>query len=232
MTKRLTVLDFWRGLAIFCVIIDHLFAWINIPDQYQIYHQYFIFSVAPLFFLAGVTFALSWSKKPLSLQAKSSRQKLKTTTSYYWHKVHSLILSYLVVVLITMLWNYQPLTLKSYLDTLLAFPHQFYFILIYLQLLAIAPILAHYIKKFCHFSSKKHSNTAFWLFSLAILIFSLICNHLPVFDPKIYLPGRLLFGGIELFIFYCGQVTGFFGLKCLQPDENWRPFYCLMGFFG
>lgn len=209
--KRLDILDFWRGVAIFCVVIDHLFAWLWIPEWLEAKKGWFIFSVAPLFFLAGVTYCLSFLAKPPSfLSEKSLFKFILAYLKYFWRKANKLIYAYLLALLLTnflfaenRLWS-----LTDYLLTAMQFPSQFYFISIYLQLLLLAPFFCW----LCQWLAQKFSPRplkAFFSASGMILIIAVILNQWPVFSERLWYPAQLLGGGIELWVFASGIFLAF-----------------------
>lgn len=209
--KRLDILDFWRGVAIFCVVIDHLFAWLSVPIWLDAKKGWFIFSVAPLFFLAGITYCLSFFNKPPAFLSSPSLGKfILAFLKYFWHKASKIIYAYLLALLLTnylfaenRLWS-----LTDYLQTASQFPSQFYFISIYLQLLLLAPWFCW----LCQWLAKKFAPRpikAFLLTNAMILIISMILNQWPVFSELLWYPAQLLGGGIEMWVFASGIFLAF-----------------------
>lgn len=205
-TRRLAILDFWRGVAISCVIIDHLFAWLSIPALLETKKGWFIFSVAPLFFLAGVTYCLSFFTKPpkfLKIPINSAKFIIEYWR-YFWHKTHKLIYAYLLAFFfINYFFHHHAWSWGNYWQAVLHFPSQFYFISIYLQLLLLAPLFC----SLCQWLAKKfsfHRLSAFFITDLLILLIALLLNQWPIFSQQLWHPARLIGGGIQLWVFVSG----------------------------
>lgn len=215
MSRRLSLLDFLRGVAIFCVVVDHVFAWVGGTVEHSFYHQFFIFSVVPLFFLAGVTFGLSFLKRQVKFipsHTKNIGRRVAGTLSnylkYFWGKSQKIIIAYLIGSLIIQLWVDQSFSLQDYFYNLIVFPFQFYFIAIYLQLLFIAPLLA---KLFLLAAGKRGKWWGVRIIgtNLLILIVAVIFNQYEILGKVVYEPARFLFGGIELWVFGTGIMLAY-----------------------
>ena len=141
---RWQILDFFRGVAIICVVLDHCFAWVNPPTPIADYKRWLIFSTGPLFFLAGITFALSfYSRLPKFItQPCHGIGYLKQYFAYVGKKASKLVGAYLLAMLLITSWQ-ENFSLSWYFHQVLTFPHQFYFISIYLQLLLVAPLISY-----------------------------------------------------------------------------------------
>jgi peptidoglycan/LPS O-acetylase OafA/YrhL len=215
--KRWPILDFLRGVAIICVVLDHLGVWLGYNTTQPQLYSLLIFSVAPLFFLAGITFGLSFYHRPPVL--KSFTQY----TQYWWRKSRPLITTYLVGFTLMWLWQYHSLELKDFLSSLLTFPNQFYFICIYLQLLLLAPLLAQWWPKIAKLKMPLSLGGKMLLTNLLLLLLALILNQLPILSSRFWLPAQLLFGGIELWIFGTGVQLAYLFFNQRLPQIILQP---------
>ncbi|MDO5561844.1 MAG: acyltransferase family protein, partial [bacterium] len=216
-SKRLTILDFLRGVAIICVVVDHAFSWLGVAGG--IWHQLTIYSVVPLFFLAGITFALSYLRHPPVLTWRNF-------LPYYWHKVKKLLGAYALGTLVILAFQPSGITWSGYWYNFFTFPAQFYFIAIYMELLLIAPFLLQLWSKIKTTVSRAQQPLLYFIVSLLLGVFSLIGAKILIFPPPIWLPAQQLFGGLELFVFGMGTLAGFAyaqGWK-LQPKQKWVLF--------
>lgn len=199
-SKRLTILDFLRGVAIICVVIDHVFPWLGVEGG--IWHQLTIYSVVPLFFLAGITFAMSFLRH---LPVLTWRNFLP----YYWHKVKKLLGAYALGTFIILCFQPGGITWSDYWFNLFTFPAQFYFIAIYAELLLVAPFLLQLWLKVKTTIKRARQPLFYFILSLLLCAFSLICAKILIFPPPLWLPARQLFGGLEFFVFAMGTLAGF-----------------------
>ncbi len=116
---RLLILDFLRGVAICCVVFDHLFVWLSAEQIAPLLHHLTIYSVVPLFFLAGITYTLSFLAHPPrftppipspSAQLKPNNPPLnypqfifqtsKNYLAFFYQKSRKLLFAYLVATLL------------------------------------------------------------------------------------------------------------------------------------
>lgn len=220
---RLTVLDFLRGVAIICVVLDHVFAWLGLKTTYPTFYNFTIFSVAPLFFLAGVTYVFSFLRRqptfkiPLKYSSplfSVTFGTIKNYLFYFWQKANKIIFVYIIGTLIISTWQNQSFSFSLFWQQVITFPAQFYFIIIYLELLFVAPLIIFFWqfwqKKLNGWLGKKLpflAKIALNLFPLLIL--ALISRQFLILPAPIWLPAQQLFGGIELFIFGAGTYAGF-----------------------
>ncbi len=246
---RLTVLDFLRGIAIICVVLDHVFAWLGLKTTYPTFYNFTIFSVAPLFFLAGVTYVFSFLRRqptfkiPLKYNSplfSVTFGTIKNYLSYFWQKANKIIFVYIIGTLIIFTWQNQSFSLSLFWQQVITFPAQFYFIIIYLELLFVAPLIIFFWqfwqKKLNGWLGKKLpllAKIALNLFPLLIL--SLISRQFLILPAPIWLPAQQLFGGIELFIFGAGTYAGFLyaqeEIKLTFKDKLIALIFGLTGFF-
>ena len=105
--KRWQILDFFRGIAIICVVLDHCFAWVNPPTPIADYKRWLIFSTGPLFFLVGITFALSFYSRLPKFITQSCRGIgcLKQYFAYVGKKASKLVGAYLLAMLLITSWQ-------------------------------------------------------------------------------------------------------------------------------
>ena len=242
--KRLPLLDFYRGVAILCVVADHVFAWLGVTDSLTHIHRFLIFSVSPLFALSGFTFAWSYLAKkphfwPKDDTLSTSRRCWQFLTTYFrflWSKLARLLGSYLLATAIIMLWTTHSLSLSSWWQQVITFPGPFYFISIYIQLIVVAPFFAWSWQQLFALARSRHFAWSTWwpalVWLLVITGLSLVGNQLPMLGHTIYYPARLPLGGIELLVFNCGVVAA--NLAALPHSQRRtlnflsRPYPCLL----
>lgn len=202
---RLPVLDFLRGVAILGVVLDHVLVWLGVAEQYPLLHNLTIFSVVPLFFLAGITYAFSFVRSPplLLVRGISIWRRLWRYFAYFWHKSKRLIIAYVAGMAVILFWQNNDLSLRQWAQSLAAFPAQFYFIAIYVELLAVAPVLMWLWQKA---GWSKIKLLAFWT---VVLLSAIGCQKVLALPPPIWLPARQLFGGLEFIVFASGTLAGF-----------------------
>ncbi len=221
-SSRLTVLDFLRGVAIICVVLDHAFSWLGLKAAYPTFYHFTIFSVVPLFFLAGVTYALSFLrhqpvfKVPLKYDSplfSVTFATIKNYLIYFWQKANKIIFAYIIGTLIISTWESQGLSFSLFYRELITFPYQFYFIIIYLELLFAAPLII-YFWQFWQTQLKTWFKKLPLLVKIALnliplLVLALISRQFLILPAPIWLPAQQLFGGLELFVFGAGTYAGF-----------------------
>ncbi len=224
---RLKVLDFLRGVAILCVVLDHALVWLGADKTHSLLHNFTIFSVVPLFFLAGFTFALSFLKKPPKFFAGKINifQLLGQYILFFWQKAKKLVLAYFIGLTLIFIWQNQGFIFADWWQTLLAFPQQFYFIIIYLELLLVAPLVV----KLWQWSSQKHKSLPFF-FLLVIFFLAALFTKTLILPASYWLPARQLLGGWEFFVFSAGTFLAYLYQQGTLPKNKLS--WPLLFFFG
>lgn len=244
--SRLTVLDFLRGIAILCVVLDHAFSWLGLKEAYPVFYNFTIFSVVPLFFLAGVTYVLSFLRRPPVLKVPLKYNSplfsvtfgtIKNYFLYFWQKANKIIFAYIVGTLIISAFVKQSFSLAFFWQQLITFPSQFYFIIIYLELLLVAPLII-YFWQFWQAQLKSWFKKLPLVAKIAcnlipLLILALISQQFLILPAPIWLPAQQLFGGIELFIFGSGTYAGFlYAQGEIKLSFKQKLFGLALGFTG
>lgn len=233
MTKRSNLIDYLRGIAIIFVVFDHLFVWLGLNHLWAFWHNLLIYSVTPLIFLAGYTFHLSYFKRPLILTSQISDKlsiitNVKTYLIYFYHKAKKIIIAYTLGFFIIMLWQ-QNFSWRTFWHLYFTFPNQFYFIIIYLQLLFIAPLISSIWSSIASLKPKINFFIKYGFISAIFLLLSLLLNQYPVFNSVTYYPGQLLFGGLQLWVFSMGSLCAYLVIKKIIPSQIFTMSNNLLG---
>lgn len=212
MKKRLNILDFLRGIAILNVVVDHLFVWLGLTATDSLWHNFTIFSVVPLFFLAGITYCLSLLRHQPALSWRQPLSYLKL----WWRKSHKLLTAYLIGLLVIIIWTTKQFSFADYWQQVITFPNQFYFIIIYLELLLVAPLFVQlYQKVFTHFSWGRVG-----LLLIGIAAGAGLLNAWPILPTSLWAPARVLFGGWELFVWAAGSMVAWLWVNKKLPTGS------------
>lgn len=185
MKEQIGWIDFLKGVSIFAVIMDHLY---NIVYFNSGLHLFTGFSVSLFIFLAGITSVISLqrNKKPLKL--------------YQLKKVKGILIPYVIASLVYSLIVHDfHFNLGVFWREIITFSAStpFYFILLFLQLILIAPYLYHVIVN-------KH--IIFQLLSIVPAFFiSKYLSEFTAIDGVFGGGGRIL-GGTYFFLFHLGMV--------------------------
>ncbi len=233
MTKRSNLIDYLRGIAIIFVVLDHLFVWLGLNALWPFWHNLLIYSVTPLIFLAGYTFQLSFLKRPPNFNLNTNGKFplfsfLKTYLTYFYHKAKKIIIAYTLGLFIIILWQ-QNFSWQTYWHLYFTFPNQFYFIIIYLQLLFIAPLISSLWTSLASILPKINFFIKYGVICALILLASLLFNRYPVFSSQIYYPGQLLFGGLQLWVFSMGSLCAYLVTKKIIPSQIFTMSNNLLG---
>lgn len=191
--KSILWIDCAKFLAILAVLIDH---GKGILYEGETIQYISFFSVSVFFFLSGMT---SW----YSLERRRPEEGLSRWTA---RRLWRIIAPYLVAVAVCQfLKSGFTLSLGPYVLWVLNFnlEGQFYFVLIYLQLIAAAPAL-YLLTVFC----RRGRLNFLWrlLYLAAALAVSIFCvKH--TFALQTYGGGNYLLGGTYLFLFVMGMIA-------------------------
>jgi hypothetical protein len=204
MIHRIKWLDFLKSVAMLAVIADHTFGLLYKNKNIQ---GYMYFSVTVFIFLAGITAAISLDRKPVIYRFFVSQRF-----------IHILIPYSIATIIIHVMKNDGKLIFITLFTQLISFSAAgpFYFILFYLQLVAVSPFL---------FDLFKRSNSIVRIFLLFIIFYlaNLLNEHTVI--QGIYGGGGRLLGGSYLFIFSLG-LAAYFYLTFLT--ELKKTFYLLI----
>ncbi len=191
--EKVLWIDFARFLSILAVLIDHTKGILYESEAVQ---SAFFYSVAAFFFLAGMTSFYSLRRR------KAEESVVGWTVRRLWR----IIAPYLVAVAICQYvrggfsWSFYAFILWVLNFRL---EGQFYFVLIYLQLVVLSPFL--YLVTV--YVGKRRAHW-FWraLYLAAVGGISVFCVE-DTFIMDTYGGGRYLFGGTYLFLFVMGMAA-------------------------
>lgn len=199
--KRCRWIDFAKFVAIIAVMTDHMRGVLYSSDKVQIIT---FFSVTLFVLLMGIT--TYWS-------FECSKEQL-------WKKVLVRILNMLLVYLVAVFVFYVVLNKSfdwnDYMDFVLSFnislPH--YYVLLYIVLVAIAPVLYFVIERIeCFFNKQKIKHKCLLIiiaeivFGGGLIAFSNLTDLYSNIND-IYGGGGKLFGGSYLLVMYLGMLFG------------------------
>ncbi len=186
-------IDFARFLSILAVLIDHTKGILYESEAVQ---SAFFYSVSAFFFLAGMT----------SFYSLRHRKAEESVVGWTIRRLWRIVAPYLVAVAVCQYvrggfsWN-----LYAFILWVLNFrlEGQFYFVLIYLQLVVLSPFL--YLVTIYVGKRRWH-----WLwralFLAAVWMISVLCVE-DTFIMDTYGAGRYLFGGTYLFLYVLGMAA-------------------------
>jgi fucose 4-O-acetylase-like acetyltransferase len=183
--------DIAKLMAILAVIIDHTNG-ILYHNQKIAFFSYY--SVSLFIIIMGVTSYWSYHK--------NSENILKKVLSSSW----KILRPYLVASIIYEIIIDRQFNLSNYLIHVIHFDASgpFYYVLLYLQLLFLAPILYSFIE---YSSQHKHNVLFILLGTITILIISsFTTNYTNILN--VYGGGGKLFGGTYLLLLYLGMLFG------------------------
>lgn len=188
---RVLWVDIAKFIAIIAVITDHLYGVLYTNDKIQ---RVTFFSVSLFIILSGIT--LYWS--------------FNSEENYIWLKVKkrliAMVEAYFVACFIYYIVDFKSFDWKLFINSVIYFnsrgPH--YFVLLYLQLIVVSPILYYLL------NSVSRLRYAFLIetFIGMIIIFVSRWLNLHTNINDVYGGGGRLFGGTYLFLLYFGMLCG------------------------
>ncbi|MEN6439383.1 MAG: acyltransferase [Syntrophobacter sp.] len=177
-------IDFCRGLAMIAVVVDHtcdLF-----PDAVG---PHTIFSVAMFTFLGGVCSCMSVQRRTVPV------------LPYIVQRVKPILIPYAIAVAVFRIYNDNfVLSFPNYLVSLVHFnrPRAFYFLLFYLQLVVVSPLLYQFVKR-CDGVFKQ-----VLLVAGTVLLSEVFVEHTYIMDS--YGGGKYVLGGTYFTVFVLGMM--------------------------
>ena len=184
-------IDVAKFMAIVGVIIDHTNG-VLYTNPYVAYSSYF--SVSLFIIVMGITTMWSYTNNSDAMIKK------------VWHKCIGIIRPYIVATIVYALFVYKSFDFDVILIHLIHFNMSgpFYYVLLYIQLVIISPILFFIFEK----SSKKRYGyvTEVIVFLVILWIASWTTNHSNILG--VYGGGGKLFGGTYLVLLYIGMWFG------------------------
>ena len=188
-------LDVAKFVAIMAVMLNHV--QIILYDDYRI--EYFSFFNVSLFILVmGVTSFISLSKH-------SSDEYYNLTKI----KIKAILIPYIVATIIYYIYFHHYFHLENIVIYLLHFNMSgvFYYVLLYIQLLIIAPVIIILLQRDC-----KHQIINEFVIGIVIVFIAyLTTNYSDIYG--VFGAGGKLFGGTQLILLYVGML---FGKYCLD----------------
>lgn len=185
MKKRVNWIDLFKAFAIIAVIIDSTYYYDLFKNPII---QYFSsFSVTLFIFMAGITSALSISKRK-NIDAK-----------YFYSRLLTILIPYTIATLIYHLINHNgSFSLPIFFTSLITFSAspQFYFVVFYIQLVLVSGIL---------YSLLNHRPGWFQVLILILIGFCTIYLNNNTMLLDIYGGGAKLLGGSYFFVFAMGM---------------------------
>ncbi len=196
--KRAFWVDFAKLMAIIGVIIDHTQRVLSFNQRIAYFSYY---SVSLFIILMGVTSYWSYSKNPLNGIDKIKKQFIK------------IIIPYIGASIVYSVYYNKCFDFKIFMDGIIHFNScgPFYYVLLYLQLMLIAPLLFWWIERLN--GKPQVIKLCFILlgFTFLLVFSSWTTNETNILDA--YGGGGKLFGGTYIVLFYFGMLFGKYGEK-------------------
>ncbi len=191
--KRECWIDIAKCAAILAVLTDHVRGILYANGNIQIAS---FFSVSLFILVMGVTTYWSFEKSSISIGGQVIKRAI------------GIVCPYLVAVFIYHCIAFQGFSFVEYVRYAMNFsisgPH--YYVLLYLQLLVVAPIIFYFLKDMRRVSVSKKILVE-TLFGGGLVIIASICtNHTNI--ASIYGGGGRLIGGSYIFCLYIGMLIG------------------------
>lgn len=208
--SRVKWIDCAKAIAIIAVVVDHCKGTLYSNPYIQ---ESSYFSVSLFVLLSGMTTYIANSK----------------CGGVNWHtqlkQLGKIMLQYALAVFVVLSVTAHFFDFKTYLQYIVSFDiyRPYYFLLFYIQLLLISPILIHWCK-FCDFRKYKY---AWHIITLLVLIWlsSIFIRYTCILP--VYGGGKYLAGGTYIVLYYLGILFIKLDLfnKCIQK----RRMFILMG---
>ena len=185
--KKIGWIDFCKGIAIVGVVLDHCFGY-SYTNRLVQYHT--AFSVPLFVFLGGITSAISLEKKRETFLTNVTRRIKKI--------LYPFLLGTLGCSFYLSGWKF---ILLDYLNLVINFngTAPYYFVFFYIQLIAISPVIYHFIFK---------AKNSIWLHCcllVSTIVISIFAQKYTFMLP-IHGGGKYLLGGSYLFMFTLGMM--------------------------
>lgn len=183
-SNRILWIDAAKFAAIMAVYLDHCYVFVTEKPTFV---NLSFFSVSLFILLMGIT----------------SYQSCKRSSFDLKNKLKKILLPYLGAVFIYHIFDNKGFNLETYLADLVHFNHpgHLYYVLVYIQLAAITPVIFYIFKK--TEGIKNVFLRRILAFVIIIFISVLATNH--TYITSAFGGGRALFGGTYLILFYLGM---------------------------
>ena len=214
--RRLVFLDVLKGLAIIAVICDHAQCWSTLCPLTFLPHATTIFSVSLFILCAGYTSAMSLERHKTSPAA----------TSFSWirKKVVHILTCYFIATAVYLFFSTpnHMIRFSQFVYGCISFKTAppFYFIVIFLQLLIVAPFFYQL------FSAKGGTPHLFLkiLFYLLTILLAFGCMKFTrvddLYGQNMFTGGKYLFGGPYLILYVTGQIIYIYKDFFLNKKNN------------
>lgn len=191
MGTRKSWADFAKFLAILAVMIDHTNG-VLYSNPKIAYFSYF--SVSVFILISGITTYMSFEKRNVNTWGGIKKRSI------------GILGPYLVATFIYCIFYYRYFDLQVYLNHVIHFnvSGPLYYVLLYLQLIWIAPLLCNLIR----YSGDKSYRVALFIVEIlgVIAVCFLTTNYTNILS--VYGGGGKLFGGNYLLLFFIGMLLG------------------------
>jgi len=209
--KKYLWIDALKTASIIAVVIDHLYL---VVIKKLLGHGDYILNYATLFSISAFIF-ISGVNTSLSMQSKD-----KITFTYIMEKVLKIFIPYVVATIIVyLIHQFGSYNVKEFIAQGLGFKASapFYYVLVYIELILISPLLFLAIKRF-----KKN-------YIMLVVLYIAISAVSYVFYKYIHmnffnLAASRLFGGTCLLLFFSGMLFAFFMDKITSKIAHFSMF--------
>ena len=187
--QRYHWIDFIKGIAILAVLVDHSF---GVLYTSKTAHDYSFFSVTVFIIVAGITSAISISRRK------------EITPRYVLDRCLTILIPYALATLVFhLVLNHGVFDLILFIQQLFSFSaaSPFYFVLFYIQLVAVSPVLYRLFKN-------TGALQRILLLMLIYFVSVILTDHTVI--QHVYGGGGKLLGGTYLFAFSLGMFAFFY----------------------
>lgn len=211
---RISYINFLKGFAILAVITDHTVGHLYTNPKIQLLSFY---SVSLFILLSGMTSFMSMDKRNIT----------NYNFSYLKERLGKLLFSYIIATLFYITYFQKFFDVSTFLRTVINFnaTGPFYFIVFFLQLIIISPIIFNII----NWTNKQKYKNLWIIFLTAVVIFvSYICTKY-TFVLNVHGGGKYVFGGSYLILYFLGMT--FANLKFKFLTKKKAIIWFLISFF-
>ena|GEM_PF-512214 len=189
-------IDVIKAVAIIAVVIDHSYRLLYDNSYIQ---QCSFFSVTVFIFLSGITSFYSISRRGNDFGLKETFRRIKP-----------ILIPYIFATAIYLICANNFFDFKTFWNSVINFNASppFYFVLFYIQLVIISPLLYHLINRFEINVRRARNLICANVLLLAVVIFAAFLSVNYTFVLNVHGGGKFLFGGTYLIIYYLGMLFG------------------------
>lgn len=211
----ISYINFLKGFAILGVIADHTVGYLYANPKIQALSFY---SVSLFILLSGITSFMSMDKRNIT----------NYNFGYLKKRLRKLLFPYIFATFFYVIYSQKFFDLSIFLKTVIGFnaTGPFYFILFFLQLIIISPIIFNIIN---WTNKQKYKNLLIIFLIVAIIFMSYICTKC-TFVIDVYGGGKYVFGGSYLILYLIGMI--FANLKIKFKTFKIAIIWWLISFFA